>query len=43
MRFIRIFLLILIIVGVWMIFNKEKWVPKVVDYIIDYQDSKIKK
>ncbi len=35
MTFIRIFLLILIILGVWMIFNKEKWVPTVVDYIME--------
>jgi len=43
MKCIRIFLLILIVVGIWMIFARGKWVPKVVDYIIKYQDSKIKK
>jgi hypothetical protein len=33
-RVVRIFLLILIIIGIGLIFTRNAWVPKVVDYIL---------
>lgn len=33
-RFIRIFLLILIIIGIGLIITHNLWVPKLVDYIL---------
>ena len=37
MKFIRIFLLILIILGVWLLATQKTWVPKVVDWIVEQE------
>lgn len=39
MKFIRIFLLILIIIGFGLLLTKNFWVPKLVEAIIYYQDG----
>jgi len=39
-KFLRIFLLILIIIGIILIFNQKFWVPKLVDYIISFEKDK---
>ena len=33
-KFIRIFLLILIIIGIILLLTQDMWVPKLVDYIL---------
>lgn len=38
MKFIRIFLLVLIIIGIGLLATQKFWVPKLVDKIIEYQD-----
>ncbi len=40
MKFIRIFLLILIIIGIILIITQKSWVPKLVDRILQYENSK---
>ncbi len=37
MNFIRIFLLILIILGVYLLVTRDRWVPKVVNLILLYE------
>ncbi len=37
MKFIRIFLFILIIIGIGLLLTQKTWVPKVVDYIISQE------
>ena len=38
MKFIRIFLLVLIIIGVGLLLSQKTWVPKVTDYILEKQN-----
>ena len=37
-KFIRIFLLVLIIIGIGLILTQKKWVPVLVDKILKYED-----
>jgi len=39
LKFIRIFLLVLIIIGLGLIFTQKTWVPKLVDKIISYENK----
>lgn len=39
MQALNIFLLILILIGIGLLFTKSKWVPSVVNYIIEKQDG----
>ena len=39
--FIRIFLLVLIIIGLVLLLTQEMWVPKLVDKILEYQKFEI--
>lgn len=41
MKFLRIFLLILIVIGIGLLVTQKKWVPKLVDYIVNKQNSSI--
>ena len=40
MKFIRIFLLVLIIIGIGLLFTQKTWVPKVVNYILEHESKK---
>lgn len=40
MKFVRIFLLVLIIIGIILLLTQNLWVPKIVDMILRYESSK---
>lgn len=40
MKALNIFLLILIVIGIYMLFTQDKWVPKLTNYILSFDESK---